>query len=111
MKAYCARRKGEFCATLVFAETRGKAKSTAMFTDCCGGADFLDIEVCRLPRMDKYYKPGKTEMDWFDPQDRIALVKDGGFTCEYIELPECEECSAQEYCEKYQNYKEEADSK
>lgn len=110
MKAYHARQKDVFCATVVFAETRGKAKSAAMLTDCCGDADFLDIEVYRLPHMDKYYKPGKIEMDWFDPQDRIALVKDAGFYCEYIELPECKECPAQEYCEQYQEYKKEAES-
>lgn len=32
--------------------------------------------------MDKYYTPGKTEMDWYAAKDRIALVKDCGFICD-----------------------------
>ena len=44
MKAWIARIKGKFCATVVFAETRGKAKSAALYTYCCEDANFCDIE-------------------------------------------------------------------
>ena len=101
MKAWKARIKGEFCATVVFAKTQGKAKSAALYTDCCEDANFCDIEVSRVPQMDKYYIKGKAEMDWFNPQDRIALVKDCGFQCEYIEEYICESCSAKEFCDEY----------
>ena len=56
--------------------------------------------------MDKYYKPDKSEMDWLDPEDRIALVKDAGFRCEYVELEECKQCPAREYCSEYEDCKQ-----
>lgn len=107
MKAWLVRVKDESCATVVFAETRGKAKSVALHTDCCEDADFCDIEVCRYPHMDKYYKEGKKEMDWEDPKDRIALVKECSFQCEYVEPFWCDDCSAKEYCDTYIDYKSE----
>lgn len=108
-KAYCARPKWEDCSTVVFAESRGKAKSIAMSTEACEDVDFVNIQVHRLPHMEKYYKPGKTKMEWYDLEDRIALVKDAGFHCEYIELTECEQYPAREYCDKWEAYMEEND--
>lgn len=104
MKAWLVREKDEFIATVVFAETRGKAKVVAMRTEACEDVDFCDIEVRRKPQMDKYYVEGKKEMDWFNPNDRIALVKECGFYCEYIEPEWCEKCPAKEYCDQYQDY-------
>ena len=105
-KAYCARPKWGDCSTVVFAESRGKAKSIAMSTKACEDVNFLNLEVYRLPNMDKYYKPDKSEMDWLDPEDRIALVKDAGFRCEYVELEECKQCPAREYCSEYEDCKQ-----
>ena len=101
MKAWLVRERNEFLATVVVAETRGKAKSTALATDACCDCNFCDIEIHRVYDMDKYYKPGKTEMDWYDPIDRIALVKECGFTCDYDyrSAAECQGCSARELCE------------
>lgn len=101
MKAWLVREKDEFCVTVVFAETRGKAKARALATECCEDCSFVDIEVRRVPQMDKYYKDGKTEMNWFDQEDRIALVKDCGFVCDYDAQDDCEICSAKEYCDSY----------
>ena len=111
MKAWLVKEKDEFCATVVFAETRGKARSLAMHTECCEDADFTDIEVSRKPQMDKYYKEGKKEMDWYDSKDRIALVKDCNFVCDYDywEREDCENCSAKEYCDRYKDHKESED--
>lgn len=105
MKAWLVREKDEYCATVVFAETRGKARSLAMHTDTCEDACFCDIDAYRRPALDKYYVDGKTEMDWFNSEDRIALVKDGNFTCDpiYLEPEECEVCPAREYCGQYQD--------
>lgn len=106
MKAYEARNKWGYrdYATVVFAESAGKARAIALYTEACEDCDFTDIEVFRVPQLDKYYKPGKQEMDWSDEKDRIALVKDGGFTCS-IEVinPDCENCSAKKYCDRYKN--------
>ena len=104
MKAWLVREKDQFWSTVVFAETRGKAKSLALSTDCREDANFTDIEVYRQSQLDKYYKDGKKEMDWENPQDRIALVKECSFRCEYME--NCELCSAKEYYENYQHYLE-----
>lgn len=104
MKAWVVSIKDNFEETVVFAETRGRAKSLALSTDACEGADFCDIEVSRLPKMDKYYKKGKTEMDWNNQQDRLALVKEFNFRCEYADLDECENCSARDECSTYEEY-------
>ena len=57
-----------------------------------------------MPQADKYYKEGKWHLDWDNPQDRIALVKDCGFYCDRDcwEFANCEVCSAKEYCDYYQ---------
>lgn len=103
MKAWRVREKNEFCATVVFAETRGKAKSAALYTECCEGCDFCDIEVHREPELDKYYKDGKFEIDWMDDNDRIALVKEAGFYCDYVDIALCKNCSAKQYCDEYKS--------
>ena len=106
MKAWLVREKDEFCATVVFAETRGKAKALAKYTDACEDCAFVDIEVRRVPQIDKYYKDGITELDWCNPQDRIILVKELDFACEYAEQEKCEYCSAKQYCDKYDEEKD-----
>lgn len=103
MKAWIAREKDEFYSTIVFAETMGKARSIAMHTDACEDVDFCKIKVRRMPQLDKYYKSGKKEMDWYDDNDRIALVKEAGFTCQDVDLDLCEYCSAKEFCDAYQD--------
>ena len=103
MKAWLVRVKDEFCATVVFAETRGKARSRALATACCEDAAFCDIEVSRMPQADKYYKEGKTELDWFNPEDRLVLVKECGFMCDYdaFQWEDCTICSAKAFCDRY----------
>jgi hypothetical protein len=105
MKAWLVREKDEFCAEVVFAETRSKAKVLALSTDCCEDAKFIDIEATRMPQADKYYKEGKKRLDWENPQDRIVLVKECSFHCDYdvFDIEECEICSAKEYCDFYQD--------
>lgn len=112
MKAWLVREKYQFCATVVFAETRGMAKSMALSTECCWDANFCDIEVRRQPQLDKYYVEGKTEMKWENPKDRIALVKECGFVCDPdCWMPgDCDCCSAKEYCDQYADRKDGADN-
>ena len=107
MKAWIVQDKWDcYGAEIVFAETRGKARSLASATYCCSETDFLDVDVRRQPNADKYYKDGKWHLDWDDTKDRIALVKDLGFVCnyEYHEWEDCEVCSAKEYCDRYTDY-------
>lgn len=109
MKAWLVKEKDEFGATVVFAETRGKARSMAMATDACEDVDFCDIEVRRKPQLDKYYREGKKEMDWYDDKDRLALVKECNFRCEYMEVELCIDCPAKPYCGLYESMLEESE--
>lgn len=105
MKAWLVREKDEFAATVVFAETRGKARSLATHTDVCEDVDYIRIEVSRMPEADKFYRDGKRELDWNDPADRIVLVKECGFFCnpDYFDWEDCAVCSAREYCDRYKD--------
>lgn len=106
MKAWLVREKDEFSATVVFAETRSKAKALALSTDACEDVDFIRIEATRMREADKYYKEGKTELDWNDPADRIVLVKECGFRCDWdcFDPEDCAVCSAKECCDFYQDH-------
>ncbi len=109
MKAWIAKETVNFGATVVFAETRDKAKSLALCTSCCKDANFCDIEVRRVPQMDKYYVEGKTEMDWSDPKDRVALVKECSFCCRHPIAEDCKDCSAKEFCDEAVQKEEETE--
>ena len=107
MKAWTVSDKSyyEGGCTVVFAETRGKAHALAMNTDCCEYADWNDVHVVRNPAMDKMYR-GKDEMDWYEPEDRIVLVKECGWYCSDVDREYCEGCPAAEWCDDYQEWKE-----
>lgn len=91
-------------STIVFAETRNKAKAIAQYSDSFEGCDlrYVDFRATRAPALDKYYH-GNKEMDWFDTNDRIAMVKEAGFVCSYeferADL-ECESCPAKQWRER-----------
>ena len=103
MKAYIVEdRTDPLFATVVFAETAGKARAIARNTDACEDIDFIDISARRAPSLDLCYK-GKEEMDWNDPEDRLDMVKLAGFECSReIWDPDCEPCPAKEWCGRYE---------
>ena len=75
----------------------------AQSTDACEDLPFIEISARRVPQMDKYYH-GRAELEWDNPADRIALVKEGGFYCLYdVSAEECEACPANDYCYRYQD--------
>ena len=95
-------------AAVVFAETRGQAKVLAQSTDACEDMDFTDIRAVRAPELDLFYR-GRKEMDWNDTDDRVAMVKYGGFHCDSetdVYKEKCEACPAHEWCEKFENMME-----
>lgn len=106
MKAWIVNEKYETASAVVFAETRGKAKALALCTSSCEDTNFCDVEVSRAPEMDKYYVDGKTEMDWSDSDDRIALVKECGFYCEDPIAECCKSCPAKDFCDEAVQEKE-----
>lgn len=109
MKAWTVYNKLDDYVTVVFAETRGKAHALAMITDACEGADWCSVVVRRAHVLDKEYR-GRWEMDWYNAEDRIALVRDSNFSCsyemDYIDC-QCYECPAKEYCSRYESMLEE----
>ncbi len=95
-------RLGGGCSTVVFAETRGAAKMAAKATDFGKNLDWTDIRVTRAPKLDGEYR-GRQEMEWYDDQDRIALVK-AGFHCGEVWPDECKVCVGRKECEAYAEY-------
>lgn len=104
MKAWIVTDEYEEYSTVVFAETRNKARLEAQFTDCCKYMEYIDIRPRRFKEADTMYR-GKSEMDWSDTNDRRFLVEHG-WSCIGLEYDDCKECSAADICEKYLDYKD-----
>lgn len=102
MKAWKVTTEYEPYVEIVFAETRGQARSLGLATDSFENYSFTEIRVRRIPQMDKYYKGYKNErliMDWENPKDRLAMVKDGNLVCSIDYEDDCEQCCAKEFCD------------
>lgn len=106
VKAYSVsdRNGDEGCTLVVFAETVGKAKAYAAGTAEFCDYGFTGIRAIRQPMLDKYYK-GESEMDWYDPKDRVAMVRYANFECSsemsFAEC-NCESCPAKKWCGRYE---------
>ena len=98
MKAWLVWNNWICASTVVFAETRGKARALGVHTDCCEGLYFTEVMVYRRPKLDDEYR-GHWEMNWYDEKDRLALVKKAGWVCEYPERKECDVCVARDFCD------------
>lgn len=107
MKAYGAQNEYTGFGTVVFAETRGKAISAFLRTDAFEDCDFIEIRPYRVPELDNAYR-GYEELDWFNSQDRMALVKIG-WSCadDAFDPDDCVKCPAKDYCDRYEAYLEE----
>ena len=84
------------CSTIVFAENSQEAKKLATSTDVCEYANYIDIRAKRVKEADKLYK-GEWEINWYDNETRLALVKDFGWSC-YDPSFECNVCVAKKWC-------------
>lgn len=83
-------------STVVFAKSRNEAKVIALGCDCCEDARYIDVSVKRMKDFDRLYK-GESEIDWYDPETRMMLVRDHGWSC--LEPSwECDNCVAKKYC-------------
>lgn len=95
-------------SAVVFAETRGKAKQICVLhEDLIGEVEFLDVEIRRLKKADKFYR-GNPYMDWYDTEEQLNMIKELGFACVYdsFDPDECKRCDAKEYCWRYQEWLE-----
>lgn len=98
-------------STVVFAESAGEARYIAIKSDTLGDdLEFKDVYVRRIPALDGYYK-GKKEMDWYDPDDRLAMVKIAGYMCDEdgFDPDECKKCSSKDYCGKWEEYRQDVE--
>ena len=86
-------------STIVFAENIKEAKKIARSTEVCEDSEYIDIRVKRYKSADYIYK-GKDEIDWYDDDTRLELVKEFGWSCLEECFRECEKCVAREYCYK-----------
>ena len=111
MKAYKASIGNGSGSTIVFAERPATAKVIALTCDCCEDARYIDVRVNRVPEADKLYR-GRSEIDWYDPETRLFLVRDLGWACWETSF-ECESCVAKKFCEWWEgddNNEERADN-
>ena len=94
----------ENCSTVVFAENGKEAKKIARSTEVCEDADYINIRVKRFPEMDKHYR-GHVEVDWYDMEDRQALVRLGWMCLDTGE--ECDTWPVREFCGHWEGEDEE----
>lgn len=105
-KAWCCLNE-EWCRpVVVFADTRGKAKSYFMKRDTVGYFNFCKIKPHRIKKLDYLDRPNGYVMDWCKDEDRLPMVRDADFYCSEIDRDDCKECCAKEYCSDYEEYKE-----
>lgn len=98
IKAYRAWDNGsdERYTTILFALNATDAKKIALSTEVCEYAKFTDIRVNRAPYADGLYK-GRPEVDWYDDETRLTLVRDFGWSC-FETSSECGSCVARGCC-------------
>lgn len=102
MKAWIVSDLYDEYSTVVFAETRNKAKVAALSTDVCEDMSYIEIRPIRFKEADDMYE-GRYELDWREPKARRFLV-DHGWSCVEFEPDMCEDCPANDICEKYKDY-------
>ena len=82
--------------TIVFANTAGEAKVKAIQTETLSDTQFVDIRVRRFKEADCLWN-GHDEIDWYDNDTRLKLVRDFLWSC--VEpSAECDSCVAKEWC-------------
>ena len=107
IRAFVCQEEEEWNSVVVFAESAGKARYIAICSYELGDdLRFQDVRVYRAPSLDKCYR-GLNMMNWNDPQDRIAMVRDAGFQCSEADPVSCEICAARAYCDTYKDRMEE----
>ena len=110
MKAYQIEDREGYAeySCVIFAECRGKAISLALGTDEFPQSDwdFTQLKARRIPSLDKYYRKGHWYMDWYNNEDKIALVKEAGYQCDddSFDPVGCSKCCAKDFCSKYEVY-------
>ena len=106
-KAWVAHNYPKNISMVVYADTKGKAKSYLMHTEIFDDYGFMDIDVYRAKSLDYLDRPDGYIMDWNKDEDGIPMVRDAGFCCNEVNRELCEECCAKEWCSAYEEEEEE----
>lgn len=99
MKAWGCMNYNIPCGVIVFAETRGKARSLAMTQEGLDGSEWTEIDVKRLPKLDKDFDVACI-LDW---QDGRQTYYEAGWWGE-DGAPMCVRCERYEYAEIPESY-------
>ena len=91
---------------VVFADTRGKAKSYFMALETFDAYRYCELRPYRQKKLDHLHRPNGYVMDWCKDEDRLPMVRDAGFSCIDVDREDCKECCARKWCEVYkeENY-------
>lgn len=112
LKAWQVEEEYEGYATIVFAETRNKAKYLAtQYDETLHEYNYVEVRAIRIPQLDKYAGNKPYVMDFEVDKDRLIMVRDAGFRCLEPEYDDCEKCVAKDYCDEYQDYLENREDK
>ena len=106
-KAWECYDEDNYYVEVVFADTRGKAKSYLKDMDAFDNMDFCDLRPHRVKSLDYLNYPDGYVMDFWKDGDRIAMARHLGIRCEDAYREDCEVCCAKEWCSKYEEYQEE----
>lgn len=114
MKCYRICENDTGYTAIVFAENTSKARNYAwqnrdeFFVDIYNSfMEFCSsVSVRRLIKGDEWYKDGKRSMDWSSDEDRIILCRELGWYCLDETDYDCMECSARDFCSRYQEEKD-----
>ena len=90
---------------VVFADTRGKAKSYFKDMETFDYYNFCQLRPYRVKKLDHLNHPDGYVMDWCMDEDRLPMVRDADFSCIDIDIEDCNECCAKQWCSKYEEYK------
>ena len=83
---------------IVFAETSGKTKSIVTDIIDFWYIPYVDLRARRAHCMDKYYQEGKRYLDWNIQKDRVLLVEELGWYCNFdFDVYEYKDCLAKEF--------------
>ena len=104
-KAWVAYNYSKNIAMVVYADTKGMAKSYLMHTETFDDYGFMDIDVYRAKSLDYLDHPDGYIMDWNKKEDRIPMVKEFNMHCSKI-TEECKECCVYEWCNKFEEEKQ-----
>ena len=109
LKAYSVTDRTECAfATVVFAESAGKAKAICYQSDNFDDVEWTDLWAKRVPALDDAYR-GYKEMDWLDDTDRLRMVRDADFECSSevdIDRESCKQCPGFQWCGRVEDWRD-----